>query len=237
MRSFALIVAAIAALLAGPVAAAPLVTKAAPTINPFAGPYPNSGSGFYYGLNATGSASQIQNSTAAGAAAIGGAIGGTVGFTWISSPTTFVFVEAMFDFQNLNGGSAGLSLTGPAHLEQRVGFGSPLQQFLGSFINSSQLPAVPGIPVLPSGVTAGPQNGYFYAALNEDDISASVGATSNREWLISPEFGVGMQSRLSNNVMADVWAGIKLSTNGICLGSIACPKLGAGPVAGVSFKY
>ena len=237
LLKIALAATALALAVIAPAFAADIVTKAVPTTNPFAGPYPTSGSGFYYGLNAVGSASQITSSTASGAAAIGGAIGGTIGYTWVSSPSTFAFVEGIFDFQNLNGGTAGLSLTGPAHLEQRVGFGSPLQQFLGSFINSSQLPAVPGIPVLPPGVTAGPQNGYFYAALNEDDVSASVGALSNREWLISPEFGVGMQSRLSNNVMADVWAGIKLSTNGICLGSIACPKLGAGPVAGVSFKY
>jgi hypothetical protein len=217
-------------------ALAQTVTKAPPAFSGL-GPYPTSGGGLYYGLNATGVASQIENSTAPGAAAIGGAVGGTIGYVDIFSPSTFGFCEAMFDFQNLNGGTAGLSLSGPAHLEQRCGFGSPLNQFLGSFISSSALPAVPGIPVLPPGVTAGPQNGYIYGAINEDDVSASVGAASAREWLIAPEFGVGMQSRLSNNVMADVWAGVKFSSNGLCIGSIACPKLGAGPVAGVSFKY
>lgn len=216
-----------------PATAAPMVTKT----NPFLSPYPTQGGGWYYGIDVLGTASTIENAPTAGAAAIGGAVGGLVGYTQVMSPSTFWFAEAIFDFQNLNGGTAGLSLTGPAHLEQRVGFGSPLNTMLGSLLGNSNLPTVPGIPGLPAGVTAGPQNGYIYAALNEDDVSASVGAATAHDWMISPEFGLGMQAYLSNHVLADVWAGIKLQTNGICISNVGCPKLGAGPVAGVSFKY
>lgn len=221
--------------LTGSAFAADMVTKAAPPIN--FGPYPTSGGGFYYGLNVLGSATSIVNSTAPGAVAVGGDVGGLVGYVDVISPSSFWFAEGIFDFQNLNGGTAGLSLTGPAHLEQRVGFGSPLNTMLGSLIGNSNLPTVPGIPLLPAGITAGPQNGYLYAALNEDDVSASIGAASGHEWLVAPEFGVGMQSRLSNSVVADMWGGVKVGTQGLCIGAIACPKLGVGPVAGVSFKY
>lgn len=226
----------IAAFFAGPACAAPAVTKAVP----FVSPYPVSGNGFYYGINVLASASPIQDASTAGAAAIGGDVGGLVGWTYTNGNANFVFAEAMFDFQNLNGGAAGLSLSGPAHLEQRIGVGSPLNTLMGSLITNPNLPAVPGIPTLPNGITAGPQNGYVYAALNEDDVSASLGAATARDWNFSPEVGLGMMSRLSNGVMADVWAGAKLEGQAICVGSAAareCPKIGTGFVTGLSFKY
>jgi hypothetical protein len=220
-----------AMLLAGPAVASDLPTKA-PV---FGGPYPTTGCGMYYGVNALGSASPV-SAAPPGTTALGGDVGGTIGYTCAFNTTNFWFAEAMGDFQNLNGTATGFSLTGPAHFEERFAVGGPLNQMFNVLPNLN-LPAVPSLPLLPSGITAGPTNGYAYAALNQDDISASFGLVSNREWLLGPEIGVGMLSRLSNNVVADVWAGAKLQSQSICVGGIACPKLSTGFVTGLSFKY
>lgn len=220
---------------AHPAEAADMAVKSAPQFKPI-GPYPNNGCGAYYGINAMTTAAPIQGA-AVGATEIGGDIGGLIGYA-CASPTgpSVWFVEAIADFQNLNGSSNGLSLTGPAHLEQRAGFGGPLNNFLTSLPNLN-LPALPALPGLPSGITAGPSIGYVYGALNEDDISASFGLSSARKWVLSPELGVGLLTRLSNNVVADTWAGIKLSSQGVCIGTGGCPRMSAGPVAAVSFKW
>lgn len=198
-------------------------------------PYPTAGCGAYYGVNALGSASPIANATP-GATAIGGDIGGTLGYTCATSASTFWFVEAMADFQNLNGSGPGFALTGPAHIEERVAFGGPINQLLNVLPNIN-LPAVPSLPGLPGGITAGPSNGYVYAAINEDDVSATFGGATGRDWIISPELGVGMLSRLSNNVVADVWAGARLQSQEVCVGGFSCPKLSTGLVTGLAFKY
>jgi hypothetical protein len=197
--------------------------------------YPTNGCGAYYGVNALGSASPIANATP-GATAIGGDIGGTIGYTCQTSPSTFWFAEAMGDFQNLNGNGAGFSMTGPAHFEERVAFGGPINQLLNVLPNLN-IPAVPSLPVLPNGITAGPSNGYVYAGLNEDDVSATFGASTGRNWIVSPEVGVGMLSRLSNNVVADVWAGARLQSQEVCVGHFSCPRLSTGLVTGLAFKY
>lgn len=198
-------------------------------------PYPTNGCGAYYGVNALGSASPISNATP-GATAIGGDVGGTLGYTCALSASTFWFAEFMADFQNLNGSGPGFSLTGPAHLEERVAFGGPINQLLNVLPNLN-LPAVPSLPGLPNGITPGPTQGYFYAAINEDDVSATFGGATGHDWIISPEVGVGMLSRLSNNVVADVWAGARLQSQEVCVGGFACPKLSTGLVTGLAFKY
>jgi hypothetical protein len=223
------------ALLSSPAFAADLPAKAPPS--QFGGPYPTTGCGFYYGLNALASAAPILDAPV-GVSAIGGDVGGTLGYTCVIGNTTaFWFVEVMGDFQNLNGNANGFAFGGPAHIEERFALGGPLLQLLPSLPNLS-LPAVPALPGLPAGITAGPSNMYIYAAVNEDDISASFGFGTAHEWLISPEIGAGILSRLSNNVVADVWAGARIESNSFCLGGTGmCPKLGTGVVTGVAFKY
>lgn len=198
-------------------------------------PYPTNGCGAYYGVNAMGSASPIANATP-GATALGGDIGGTIGYTCATSASTFWFAEAMADFQNLNGSGPGFSLTGPAHFEERFAFGGPINQMLNVLPNLN-IPSVPSLPGLPNGITAGPSNGYIYAAINEDDVSATFGASTGRDWIISPEFGVGLLSRLSNNVVADAWVGARLQTGKVCVGGFSCPALSNGVVTGIAFKY
>lgn len=227
----AVVLGAAALLCMSPAHAADLLHKAPLQFNA----YPTNGCGAYYGVNALGSASPIANATP-GATAIGGDIGGTLGYTCQTSASTFWFAEAMADFQNLNGSGPGFSLTGPAHFEERFAFGGPINQLLNVLPNIN-LPAVPSLPGLPSGITAGPTNGYVYAAINEDDVSATFGGATGRDWIISPEVGVGMLSRLSNNVVADVWAGARLQSQEVCVGGFACPKLSTGLVTGLAFKY
>lgn len=235
MRQIALAL-ALAALAALPAAAADIITKAPPQQTFFSG-YANGGCGAYYGVNVLGSAAPIADAPV-GATAIGGAVGGTFGYGCAPTPNTFWFAEFMGDIQNLNGSANGFSLSGPAHLEQRVGFGGPINQLL-SLLPNLNFPAVPSLPALPNGITSGGQQGYIYAALNEDDISASFLGTGAHAWLISPELGIGLQSRLSNNVVADVWAGAKLQSTSVCIGVVAmsCPKFNTGFVTGLSFKY
>jgi hypothetical protein len=153
-------------------------------------------------------------------------------------------VEGIFDFQNLNAGAPGFSLTGPAHLEQRVGVQTPLLQFLPA-LGFPSTGTAPALPVLPPGVTVnGAAQNYFYGAIDEDDISSTVGAATARAWLISPEVGTGLliPLKLSNgwSVVADTWAGVELQTNAVCVGSgigSMCPKLGTRYKTGVSFKF
>ncbi len=222
-------------LLASPAYAADMATKA-PNLQ--LRPYPTAGCGLYFGINAMTSAAPIVGGPV-GATEIGGDIGGTLGYTCVNG-VTFWFAEAMADFQNLNGNANGFSLTGPTHLEQRVGFGTPLNTMLALLPGFGSVSTLvpPPIPGLPAGVTAGSPAGYIYGAVNEDDISASFGFSAAREWLVSPEVGIGMKTHLSNGVEIDTWAGIKLESNSLCFGAGGdCPKLSAGPVAGLAFEY
>lgn len=228
--------AAIAALAA--LATAALAADVPTKTQPF-GPYPTNGCGWYYGINAIGSAAPIQNAPV-GATEIGGSIGGTLGYTCATNGgKNFWFAEVIGDVQSLNGSANGFALSGPAHIEQRIGFGGPVAQFL-AFLPNFNGPAVSSLPLLPNGITAGTPNGYIYAALNEDDISAQFMLSTGRAWAIAPEFGAGILARLSNNVVVDAWAGVKLTGGEFCIGGVSgasCPKLGTGAVTGVSFKY
>lgn len=231
MRNLLLLTTALVAL-AAPAYAADMPVKA---LRPL-GPYPVTGCGAYYGIDALGSASTVKNAPV-GDTVIAGDIGGSFGYTCATSPSSFWFIEVLADFQNLNGTQNGLAMTGPIHIEERAGFGGPLNAMLPSLFPNLNLPAVPSLPILPAGVTQGPANGYIYVAINEDDISAKFGNAANRQWIITPEAGVGMLSRLSNNVVADVWAGFKFESQAICVGNVACPKIDKGFVTGVAFKY
>lgn len=232
MKKFLMLSAAL--LISTAAQAADMNVLKAPSFNQ---PYPTSGCGAYYGINVLGSAQPIKDATV-GATAIGGDVGGLIGYACQSSPSTFWFGEVIADVQNLNGDANGLAFGGPAHIEERVGFGGPLNSVFGTIFPNLNFPAVPAIPTLPNNITSGPQNGYLYAALNEDDISAQFGLSSAHSWLITPEVGVGMQSRLSNQVVADAWAGARIESNALCLGVIGgCPRFGTGFVTGLAFKY
>jgi hypothetical protein len=230
-----LLLAAVAFCIAAPAFAADMATKAPPY--QFGGPYPVNGCGLYYGINALASAAPIADATP-GATAIGGDIGGTLGYTCsFNGGSNFWFVEGIGDFQNLNGSGPGFGFSGPAHFEERFAVGGPISNLLGILPNLN-LPAVPALPALPNGITASNSNGYIYGAVNQDDISAYFGLANNREWIFSPEAGLGLLTRLSNNVVVDTWAGVRIQGEGICLGNTnMCPKLSTGVVTGLALKY
>ena len=202
--------------------------------------YPT-GCGIYFGIGTVGTAAPVKDA-GVGVSVIGGSIDADIGYSCPigNTPGSFWFIEGIAGAQNLNGSTNGLGLTGPIHLEQRVGVGGPLLAFIPTIIPGFGNFSTPSLPLLPAGVTQGTAYPYMYAALNEDDISASFGLASNREWLVAPEVGMGFKTRLSNNVVADVWGGAKLESNSMCLGpggSAMCPRLGMGAVAGVKFDY
>lgn len=206
--------------------------------NPLNGPYPTTRCGFYYGINAEGGAGVVPNAPA-GTTVIGGDIGGLVGYACPIGATPW-FAEAIADFQNLNAGNNGFSLSGPAHLEQRAGFQTPLLQLLPALgFPSTGTP--PSLPVLPPGASVGTPANYLYGAVNEDDISSQIGVATARRWLISPEVGTGMliPIKLANgtNIVGDVYAGYEFQSNAICVGGNMCPKLGGRFKIGTSFKY
>ena len=196
--------------------------------------------GFYFGVDAEAGAGTVV-AAPAGTVMVGGDIGGLVGYACNISSIPY-FLEVIGDFQNLNAGSAGFSLSGPAHIEERAGVQVPLLQFL-PVLGFPSFGTPPNLPVLPPGVTVtGTPASYVYAAADQDDISTQVGAASARAWLVSPELGIGLLTplKLSNgwNAVADTWAGVELQTSAVCVGATGmCPKLGTRYKTGVSFKF
>jgi hypothetical protein len=212
---------------------------------------PACGAGLYFGINTTGTAGAVSGSPVPGASIVQGELGAHVGYTSTVGACTpgvvspFWFIEGNIDWTNLNGTAVGptgsptaalgsLNLTGPLDLFQRVGYGNPaINTFLSSLPGLSGL-STPSLPVLPAGVTATTAVPYLYLGVHEQDVSAffvnalngmTLGA--NKEWEISPEIGIGMWTRLSNNVVVDVSAGYQIQSNGICLGVTSmCPGLG-----------
>ena len=226
---------------AGSSSAGDLPSKA--IANPFSKPYSLTSCGAYFGINSIGSNSGVNGATVQpGTQIVQAGIGGQVGYGCPinAASGSFWFVEAMADVTNLNGSTSGFSLSGPAEFTERFGAGTPLNQMLSLIVPSSASVAVPNLPTLPNGVTAGPANPYAFVSLHEKDISLSNGLTQNREWLISWGVGLGVRYRLSNQIVADVFAEYTANTQSICVGSIGnagCVKPGQGAMVGVAFDY
>lgn len=215
--------------------AADMATKAPP----LAAGYPTK-CGVYYGINAEGGAGVVPNAPA-GTTVIGGDIGVLVGYACVAASTPW-FAEAIFDFQNLNAGNNGFSLSGPFHGEGRVGIQTSLIPFMASLWPGLNTGTAPSLPVLPPqySVVGTPAN-YVYGAVDVDDISSQFGLATAHQWLVSPEVGTGILFNLvSTNktvIVADTYAGVELQSNSLCLGANMCPKLGTRYKTGVSFKY
>jgi hypothetical protein len=212
--------------------------------NPLNGPYPTTRCGFYYGINAEGGAGIVPNAPA-GTTMIAGDIGVLAGYACPIGATPW-FLENIVDFQNLNAGNNGFSLSGPIHVEQRVGVQTPLLQLLpniGFNVGTQLGTPQPTSAVLPPGATLnGTVQNYIYGALNEDDISSSqVGLGAARKWLVSPEVGTGLlipfKTAGGTPIVADSYAGYEVQSNSMCIGSGMCPKLGNRYKVGLSFKY
>jgi hypothetical protein len=222
--------------------AADMAVKAAP--KPIV--YPTSACGLFYGFNVQGGAGAINNGPP-GAVQIGGDIGGEVGY---ACPTASVpwFAQVELDFQNLNAGTAGFSLSGPAMVKGEVAIQTPLLAIYESIFNasSSQTPTV--TTWLPPGysVTGTPTN-YIGLVTTLNDITAQYGAGSYKDWTWTP---IGVRTGILFNVtgpkgvqvVADVFAELDSQSNQICFGSgvpvgaSSCSKLGESWTAGIEFK-
>lgn len=207
---------------------------------------PVCGSGFYFGINTMGSAGAVTGSPVPGESIVQGELGATIGYTATAggcNPAVplnpFWFVEGRFDWTNLNGAGQGLTLSGPIHLQQRVGYGTPAISTLLSAIPGLGGLSTPSLPILPTGVTATTSIPYLYLAANEQDISAQVlGLSTGKTWEVTPELGVGMWTRLSNSVVVDVNAGYRFQSGGVCFGGTSiCPGPGGLWTAGLSFNF
>ncbi|UFW91067.1 hypothetical protein BjapCC829_22015 [Bradyrhizobium barranii] len=216
----------------------------APKRNLFAGPYDTEKCGGYYGINTIGSTGAVKGSAAPGTQTVQGGVGVVVGYGCPIAVVngSFWFVEGMFDVTNINGSENGFALSGPASFTQRFAVGSPLTTMLGVIpgLSGSGSTAVPNLPVLPAGISAGSGAPYMFVALHEQDISAQVGLVKNRQWLVSYGVGLGLLYRLSNGVVADTFAEYKADSDSLCfgpLGSAGCAKIGQGAMVGVQFKY
>lgn len=220
---------AIATALGSAAFAADLPTKA-----PLFGAYPTTRCGLYYGVGTGGSALAVDGAVV-GDRIVQGELDALIGYTCPFMADGFWFVEGSVGFNNVNGSVNGLALSGPLILIQRAGAGSPINKWFNPFGN--QL-ALPSLPALPSGVTAGPANAYFFAGLVEQDISAQLLGDHQKQWLIAPMIGVGLLSRFSDGVVVDTWAGWQMNSQSFCPGGgDRCAKLGNGGRVGVSFKY
>jgi opacity protein-like surface antigen len=204
---------------------------------PSFGSYVKGGCGWYFGLNSMGSTNRVTGGIV-GENIVQGDLGVTAGYGCPigTTPGSFWFAEGNFDWAGLNGATNGLALTGPAHLEQRVGLGSPISTMLSMFPGLNGL-SVPAMPALPQGITAGPSFPFVFVSLHERDISAQLGVASNREWLFSPGIGVGLESRLSNAVVAETAVQYLLDSNGMAVGPVNSVKFGNGVEVSFTLKY
>ena len=227
MKTKSLILAAALAALALPAAAADMPAKAPPPAAPsLLSPY--SGSGPYVGFN-TGGGGGSASMTQANVVSLQGLVGLTVGYAWsLQGGASFAAVEADFDVMNLSTGSAaGLTFNGPVDLEQRVLYGFPVQTalqmlpILGNLFGNLTLS--PFQPLQP-GVTATNSHMYLFAGVDEKDVSANLGGTSHKTWLIAPEVGFGNRVQLNNGFAMDTSLAAQFDSRGACVGA---PLVGA----------
>jgi hypothetical protein len=223
---------AAAALCASPSFAADLATKA----NPFTIGYPTK-CGAYYGIGTGGNAGAVSGA-AVGTQIVQGDIDALIGYTCPFAGNAFWFAEVQGGFSDLNGSSNGLSLSGPGVFIERVGVGSPIQQYLSAILPNMNLPALPSLPATPGATPLTSPQSYGFAGLVQQDFGAQVGNATGHDWVLAPIIGVGLLTRYSNSMVIDTWAGWQMNaTNSVCLGSGGCVKPGNMARVGVSLKF
>lgn len=217
---------ALASVLFGGAAAAADLPSKAPL---FGSAFPSTKCGMYYGVGTGGSATAVTGAAAVGTQMISGDLDAILGYTCPLGATGFWFVEGSLGVTNLNGSVNGLATSGPMIAIERIGAGSPLNALINPFGNTL---AVPSLPILPSGITAGPALPYFFAGMIEQQLDVAT----SKQWLIAPIVGLGMIYRLSNGSVADVWAGLQMNSQSVCTIGI-CGHSGNGGRVGVAFKF
>lgn len=213
----ALLIALASTCLSGAAFAADMAVKA----NPLTAGYPTVHCGMYYGVNTAGSTAFMSNAVV-GTQVAQAAIGLTVGYSCPLSAdgSSFAFIDGDFDIANLNGNSNGFAFTGPLKFEQRVGFGTPISTMLNVIPGFSSLPAVPSLIPLPAGVSVNTSSPYIFVGLHEDDVGQFNNLAANKEYLISVGFGIGLKTRLSNQVVFDPYVEAILPSTRACIGPL-----------------
>lgn len=193
--------------------------------------------GGYYGIGTGGNAGAVTGG-AVGSQIVQGDLDIMVGYTCPFAGNAFWFAEVQGGFSNLNGSSNGLALSGPGVFIERVGIGSPIQQYLSAILPNMNLPALPSLPATPGATPLTSPASYAFAGLVEQDFQAQVGLNSSgHDWVVAPIIGVGLLTRYSNNMVIDTWAGWQMNaTNSICFGG-GCVKPGNMARVGLSLKY
>jgi hypothetical protein len=177
------------------------------------------GNGWFYGVSASGFGGTAAASNAQGGTVMGGRFGIDGGYTGTFG-STFYFIEASMSAQAVNGASAQLPITAAVNFEERFAVGVPYDTW------NKVLAMVPGLssvsmPTVPSlgGYTTGANSPYVFAALYQDDVSASVGTQAGRAWLVSYGAGVGNLNRLTNGMVLDTSIEWKHQAGGMLVGS------------------
>ncbi len=204
--------------------------------------YAQGGCGVFFGINTMGVAGLVDGGPP-GATILQGDIGVTLGYGCPigNTPGSFWFAEGDFDFANLNGNANGLGLTGPAHFQQKFAVGGPAGALLSLFPNSPFAGlngAVPALPLCPTGVVCGTQYPFMFVSLHEQDIGGqlAVAVERNREWLVAPGIGLGLESRWSNGLVVDTTAQWRLDSTDLAIGPQKV-KLGNAVIVGLTAKY
>lgn len=201
--------------------------------------YPTTKCGMYYGINTSGSTGAVSNA-AVGTQVVQAAIGLTLGYT-CPMGAGYWFVDADFDFANLNGSTNGFSTSGPAKFEQRFGFGAPVNMIVSLVPGLSSLQnAVPSLIPLPTGVAVVTSNPYLFASVLEEDVGVANGLGSNKAYLISAGFGVGNKTRLTNGVVFDPYVEYIIPSTQNCVGAFiagGCTKVGSRVDVGMKLEF
>jgi hypothetical protein len=209
------------------------VFKAPPSI--VANGYPYETSGLFFGLFTEGGGGSV-NASVPGVAAASltttqAGLGVTAGYAWGQKGNPFAFsIEGDFGWTNFNGGTAGLSLSGPLFFEQRFVVFTPYKTIADLFPSFPNLGTLPPFSTLPAGVTASNQQLGLFVGLREDDISLNFpGVAANREWHLAPEIGIAQMEQLSNHSAMRTWVKTVFpGDKGLCVGPVAnaCASLG-----------
>lgn len=177
------------------------------------------GSGWFYGVSASGlGGTATASGGAQGGTVMGGRFGIDGGYTGRIG-STFWFAEASISGQMLNGASPALSVLSSFNFEERLAIGVPQSTWSSvlALVPGLSSVAFPSLPVL-NGASFGPSNPYAFASLYQDDVSATLAGASGKSWLVSYGAGVGVLNRLSNGMMMDTSIEWKHGAGGLLVG-------------------
>lgn len=212
------------------------------------------GCGSYFGLgtfaevdraNITGTAGPAVNADVAGGSLsiVGGYMcGDATGSSWKA-------IEVSANWQNIGGSNvAGTAI--PANMNTQIGFtervliGGPLASVLNLLPDLSTL-----FPVLPAATFSTTTHPYLFAALHEDDVSASYFASSAKVWRVRAGVGTGIKQQLgavsqtpgASTVTMDIWSEYLFAGQGLTLGNTGgvsgSANQGAGARLGMTLEY